>query len=342
MSTQRRQTEPGQTPTTVGILRPRPLPTSDSIIWEEAGLSPPSSVWVRTQTPTMRGGDAQIIPPNTEEQWKCADPKIKNHWKTKKDTYTHDMINGSKFFQIIVLFKRHLMETIHNKLLEKREKFPLFKHLLLLNVNGIKCRNETVLSRSFAASVYLKYPQKQFFLSCPVLSMLLFLVGIQWQMNKSLRQHVSDFCSRWRVKCPLCSHRALCSMYLWRSDWTFVIVFAAGRWRAGAGPAILCGKFRTGHEPAICISRPSAASSQTQKHFSYWRGFGGGRMMQISSTNVCYILEEKAFTSHDYTEAYGTFLWVSPLGGCYRKDKTNALTEMSICSCVWKSSKFPA
>lgn len=73
--TQPRQAEPGQTPTAVGILGPRPLPTSDHIIWEEAGLLPPSSVWVRPQTPTTRGGDAQIIPPNTEEQWQRVDPK---------------------------------------------------------------------------------------------------------------------------------------------------------------------------------------------------------------------------------------------------------------------------
>ncbi|KAI3351551.1 hypothetical protein L3Q82_020233 [Scortum barcoo] len=66
--TRRRQAGPGQTPTAAGILGPRPLPTYDHIIWEEAGLSPPSSVQVRPQTPTMRGGDAEIIPPNAGEQ----------------------------------------------------------------------------------------------------------------------------------------------------------------------------------------------------------------------------------------------------------------------------------
>lgn len=82
--TRRRQAEPGQTPSAAGILGPRPLPTSDHIIWEEAGLSPPSSVRVRPQTPTMRGGDTQIIPPNAEEQWKCADPKIKKSLGNQK------------------------------------------------------------------------------------------------------------------------------------------------------------------------------------------------------------------------------------------------------------------
>lgn len=45
-------------------------------------------------------------------------------------------------------------------------------------------------------------------------------------------------------------------------------------------------KFRTGHEPAICSSRPPAASSQTQKHFSYWRLRRRRRRRESNSRNV--------------------------------------------------------
>lgn len=76
----------------------------------------------------------------------------------------------------------------------------------------------------------------------------------------------------------------------------------ACRWRAGAGPAILCGKFRTGHEAAICSSRPSAASSQMQKHFSYWRlqrrEEDGNQNQNVP---VTFHLEGKPLTSHDCT-----------------------------------------
>lgn len=85
------------------------LPTSDHIIWEEAGRSPPSSVWVRPHTPTMRGGEAQIIPPNAGEQWNVAVQKLKNHWTNRKDTYTDDMVNGMK--SLIVLLEGYLEET---------------------------------------------------------------------------------------------------------------------------------------------------------------------------------------------------------------------------------------
>lgn len=90
--------------------------------------------------------------------------------------------------------------------------------------------------------------------------------------EESLRQRISGFYSRWRVKGQL--DGSLRSGFVRRSFVTgrsSLCLQQACRWRAGAGPAILCGKFRTGHEAAICSSRPSAASSQMQKHFSYWR-----------------------------------------------------------------------
>lgn len=93
----------------------------------------------------------------------------------------------------------------------------------------------------------------------------------------------------------LSSRFALCSISSGRSDWTFVIVFAAGRWRAGAGPAILCGKFRTGHEPAICSSRPSAAKRRN----TFWNTLlecseEGGRRKSAAEMSLIYF-----FIIHD-------------------------------------------
>lgn len=57
-------------------------------------------------------------------------------------------------------------------------------------------------------------------------------------------------CSRWRVKRPPLAQIPFFG------DWTLVIVFGE---REPFQPSILRGKFRTGHEAAICSSRPSAA-----------------------------------------------------------------------------------
>ena len=57
-----------------------------------------------------------------------------------------------------------------------------------------------------------------------------------------------------------------------RSERTFVIVFAAGRWRAGAGPAILCGR-----NFGLGTSRPSAAPGLQQPAARNSRAPGGGR-----------------------------------------------------------------
>jgi len=91
----------------------------------------------------------------------------------------------------------------------------------------------------------------------------------EWQMNKSPCQHVSGVCSRWGVKCRL-EARSLRLSVLFFRDWTLVIVFAAVRWRAGAGPAVhleteISDWARAGH------LQLQAFGSQTQKHFSYWK-----------------------------------------------------------------------
>ncbi|KAK9518515.1 hypothetical protein VZT92_023821 [Zoarces viviparus] len=83
--------EPGQTPTAPPASARFPRPTTSS--WEEAGLSPPSSVWVRPQTPTMRGAGSTKYP---------SKKRLKNNGrellqkceKTRKDTYAEDTING--------------------------------------------------------------------------------------------------------------------------------------------------------------------------------------------------------------------------------------------------------
>lgn len=82
--------------------RASPLPTSNHIIWEEAGLLPPSSVGVRPRTPTMRrGGDAQAKRNN-------GDVQIQN----REDTYTED------WWQIIELLRRKRRRNF-----KRKEKF---------------------------------------------------------------------------------------------------------------------------------------------------------------------------------------------------------------------------
>lgn len=91
---------------------------------------------------------------------------------------------------------------------------------------------------------------------------------------------------------PVRSDRALCSVLSWLDVRHCV---CSRPLASGSRSSHLVWKIRTGHEAAICSSRPSAASSQMQKHFSYWR------KMEISSTNVParLNLEGKALTSHD-------------------------------------------
>lgn len=126
-------------------------------------------------------------------------------------------------------------------------------------------------------------------------------------MNKSLRQLVSDFCSRWRVEMsprgPL-AQIGLCAAFPWEEEEeegggvtgrsSLCLQPAVGE-RAGAGPAILCGKFRTGHEPAICSSRPSAAKrSDTSDN--------GGRARRLR-----YVLDGRRLTRRHHRGTMFTF-----------------------------------
>lgn len=165
----------------------------------------------------------------------------------------------------------------------------------------------------FITSVDLKYPDKQLFLRRPVLSIRLFLAEILWQMNKSLRRLVSDFCSRWGVKCRREARSlaaALCCVTQRRSDWTFVIVFAAGRrCMSGSRSSLLVWKIsdwaRAGH------LQLQAFSSQTQKHFGYWRREEEGNQEQ---ERLCCILEGKGSTAEwsQLLRDRGTFLFPPP------------------------------
>lgn len=89
--TRQREAQPGQTPTAASVLRPRPLPTSDHIIWDEAGLSPPSSVRVRPQTPTMRGGGANYPSKRRGTIEMCASKKWKMIGKQKGHLHLQSM-----------------------------------------------------------------------------------------------------------------------------------------------------------------------------------------------------------------------------------------------------------
>lgn len=125
--TLQREARLGQTPTTASVLGPRPLPTSDHIIWDKAGLSLPSSVQVRPQTPTMRGGGANY----PSKRWGTIEMWVSKKWlENKKDTYTYYTINGRKLWWIIVLLKRHLVEKVKNKLVWKEVKLIFLLALL--------------------------------------------------------------------------------------------------------------------------------------------------------------------------------------------------------------------
>lgn len=148
--------------------------------------------------------------------------------------------------------------------------------------------------------VDLKYPDKQLFLSCPVLSIRLFLDEIEQQMNKRLRQHVSDFCSRWRVKMstrgPFAQLTLCFVQHFFRKEWLDVRHCVCSRPLAsGSRSSHLVWKIpdwaRAGH------LQLQAFSSQTQKHFlKHATGvFGGGRTEEISSRDVSDIF----FIIHD-------------------------------------------
>lgn len=155
----------------------------------------------------------------------------------------------------------------------------------LMDVYGIKSEMMTVYR--VTSLICLKYPDQQLFPSFPAS----IFRATQWQMNERLYQSISCVCSRWGVKMSTRGPRALCFR-----DWTFVIVFAAGRWQMGAAPAIRLEKqisdwARAGH------LQLQAFSSQAQKHFSYRSVRGredGGR-----SVPVTFIFEAKALSSHD-------------------------------------------
>lgn len=133
-----------------------------------------------------------------------------------------------------------------------------------------------------------------------MLSIRLYLDEIEQQMNKRLRQHVSDFCSRWRVKMstqgPFAQLTLCFVQHFFRKEWLDVRHCVCSRPLAsGSRSSHLVWKIpdwaRAGH------LQLQAFSSQTQKHFlKHATGvFWGGRKEEIISSDVSDIF----FIIHD-------------------------------------------
>lgn len=127
----------------------------------------------------------------------------------------------------------------------------------------------------FITWVDLKYPDKQLFLSGPVFPSAIF--RRHWAADESpsarlrlVQQVEGEMSTRGPfARIGLCA--AAQEKKQKKKKWLDVRHCVCSRPSASGSRSshLVRKKFRTGHEPAICSSRPSAASSQ--KHFSYWR-----------------------------------------------------------------------